>query len=81
MEGAAQAFEGLCKVSHATQKHHQALLAGRDVGGLLGHLGHPHGIELGVKPIKSRRIGIELVTQDQHQCSYLAHEWLTGVKF
>ena len=44
MEWPTQRLKCLRKVAHGTQKHHQALLAGPHVGGLLRHFGHPHGV-------------------------------------
>ena len=44
MERPSQAFECQCEMAHGTQKHHQALLAGPHMGGLLRHFGHPHGV-------------------------------------
>ena len=69
MQGAPHVLQRLREMAHGTQEHHDALFAGRNMGGLLGHFGHPHGIQGGIKAIEGRRIQVELIAQHHDQVS------------
>jgi hypothetical protein len=54
-------------VAHGDQKERDALLAGPDMGGFFGHLGHSHRILCGVDDVDGRRVQVQLVARHEHQ--------------
>ena len=67
VQGIAFVAQCLGEMPHGGQKQRRALFAGRDVGRLLRHLGHPHGILLWVESVECGGLDVELVAQHDHQ--------------
>ena len=67
VQRAASGLQGECEVAHRRQEHHGARLARPHMGRLLGHLGHPHGVDAPIEAVEGRRIEVELVAQHDDQ--------------
>jgi hypothetical protein len=61
------------EVAHRREEHRDARFARPHVGRFLGHLGHPHGVAVGIETIEGRGVQIELVAEYQNQVAQRSH--------
>ncbi len=80
MQRAAGGAQRHREVAHRGQKQRDARFARPDVGGLFGHLGHPHRVLRGVEAVEGGGVQIELVAQHEHQGAQLQPRAVRAVR-
>ncbi len=73
VQRAAGGLQGEREMAHRRQEHHGARLARPHMGRLLGHFGHPHGVDARIETVEGRCIEVELIAQHDDQGTQLSH--------